>query len=196
MQGDERDQYLDKILIGGRERREIVIVDYDPAWPQRFEHERARIDAALGGTARGIHHIGSTSVRGLAAKPIIDILVIVDDPDDERAFEPALTGAGYELRVREPGHRMFRTLAKDVHVHVLARGDAEVDRHLVFRDQLRSSPEDRERYQQLKRSLAEREWSDMNHYADAKGPLIDEIIARAGQTRTPRLGTTRAARLG
>lgn len=180
MQGDERDQYLDKILIGGRERREIVIVDYDPAWPARFEHERARIDAALGGTARGIHHIGSTSVRGLAAKPIIDILVIVDDPDDELAFEPALTGAGYELRVREPGHRMFRTPAKDVHVHVLAQGDSEVDRHLAFRDQLRSSSEDRERYEQLKRSLAEREWSDMNHYADAKGPLIDEIIARAG----------------
>lgn len=175
----EHDGYLDRVLIGGRERREIVVVDYDPAWPQRFEHERARIEAVLGGVAGGIHHIGSTSVPGLAAKPIIDVLVTVEDPDDELAFGPALLSAAYELRVREPGHRMFRTAGKDVHVHVLAEDGLEVDRHLAFRDQLRRSREDRQRYERLKRSLAEREWPDMNDYADAKGPLIEEILARA-----------------
>lgn len=191
----ERDEYLDNVLIGGRERREIAIVDYDPAWPQRFEHERARIQAALGRVACGIHHIGSTSVPGLSAKPIIDVLVTIDDPEDELAFGPALAGAGYQLRVREAGHRMFRSAAKDVHVHVLAHDGVDVDRHLIFRDHLRRSPEDRERYALLKRSLAERQWSDMNHYADAKGPLIEEMLARAHQISPTESGHVRPARV-
>jgi GrpB-like predicted nucleotidyltransferase (UPF0157 family)/ribosomal protein S18 acetylase RimI-like enzyme len=176
---ETRDAYLDEVLIGGRERREIVVVDYEAAWPQRFEVERARIAVALGDGARRIEHIGSTSVPGLAAKPIVDVLVTVEDPDDESAFCSALADAGYELRVREPGHRMFRTPSRDVHVHVLPEGGTEVDRHLAFRDHLRRSPEDRARYEQLKRSLAQREWPDMNAYADAKGPLIEEILTRA-----------------
>jgi GrpB-like predicted nucleotidyltransferase (UPF0157 family) len=109
----------------------IEVVDYDPAWPQRFERERARIANALGDRAHAIEHIGSTAVPGLAAKPIVDVLLTVADPDDEAAFAPALIGAGYELRVREPGRRMFRTPAHDVHVHVRAPADPEVDRHLA-----------------------------------------------------------------
>jgi GrpB-like predicted nucleotidyltransferase (UPF0157 family)/GNAT superfamily N-acetyltransferase len=172
------DAYLDTVLIGGRERREIVIADYDPAWPRRFEAERERIASALGGATRRIEHIGSTSVPGLAAKPIIDVLVTVQDADDETAFGPALERAGYELRVREPGHRMFRTPARDVHLHVWNEHDPEVARHLAFRDRLRKSAADRIEYERLKRSLAKREWSDMNHYADAKGPLIEAILKR------------------
>ncbi len=179
MDGEDRDAYLDQVLVGGRERREIEVVDYDPAWPQRFQHERARITNALGDRACAIEHIGSTAVPGLAAKPIVDVLVTVEDPEAEPAFAPALIDAGYELRVREPGHRMFRTPARDVHIHVRALADPEVDRHLLFRNRLRQSPEDRHRYEQLKRALAERTWNDMNHYADAKGPLIEEILAGA-----------------
>jgi GrpB-like predicted nucleotidyltransferase (UPF0157 family) len=170
---------LDDVLIGGRERREIVIAEPDPAWPVRFRAERDRIAAALGERALRIEHIGSTSVPGLAAKPIVDVQVRVADPDDEPAFVPALEAAGYVLRVREPGHRMLRTPALDVHVHIRRDGDPAADRDLAFRDRLRASPADRAAYERLKRELATREWGDMNEYASAKGPLIEAILARA-----------------
>src|SRR5579884_2135462 len=96
-------------LIGGPERRRIVIADYDPDWPARFRREQRRIAAALGPTAVRIDHIGSTAVPGLAAKPIIDIDVSVRDVEDETSYSTALEQAGYVLRVRERGHRMFRT---------------------------------------------------------------------------------------
>ena len=172
------DHVLDEVLIGGREQRPIVIVDYDPAWPGRFELERDRIQRALGELAHRIEHIGSTSVPGLAAKPIVDVMVSVDNPADE-AIVAAMESAGYELRVREPGHRMFRTPERDVHVHVWPGADPEVERYLRFRDRLRHSAEDRLAYEQLKRDLASRDWPDMNYYAEAKGELIEAIIARA-----------------
>src|SRR6476620_2313423 len=106
-----------RVFIGERDGSIVRIVDYDDGWPQRFEEERARITDALGETARRVDHVGSTSVPGLGAKPIVDISVAVDDPDDEAAFAPALVAAGYELRVVEPEHRMFRTPARDVQVH-------------------------------------------------------------------------------
>jgi GrpB-like predicted nucleotidyltransferase (UPF0157 family) len=179
METPDRDAHLDAVLIGGREPRAIVIAEYDPAWPAWFEQERTRVATALGTLPRAIEHVGSTSVPGLAAKPIIDILVAVPDPDDEAAFAPLLAIAGYELRVREPGHRMFRTPARDVHVHVWRDGDDEVRRQLLFRDQLRRSPAHRAAYERLKRELSTREWRDMNEYADAKGALIEEILAAA-----------------
>ncbi len=91
----------------------------------------------------------------------------------------ALAAAGYELRVREPGHRMFRTPARDVHVHIWRDGDDEARRQLSFRDQLRRSPTHRAAYEHLKRELATREWRDMNEYADAKAELIEEILSAA-----------------
>lgn len=130
-----------------------------------------------------LEHIGSTAVPGLAAKPVIDVLVTVDDPDDESTLLPAFGSGGYELRVREPGHRMFRTPERDVHVHVWADANPQVDRCLAFRDRLRHSPEDRAAYGQLKRYLATREWSDTNEYADAKIELISAIITRADSRR-------------
>jgi GrpB-like predicted nucleotidyltransferase (UPF0157 family) len=175
----EREEYLDRVLIGGREKREIVIADYDPAWPTRFQRERERVKSALGDAAGRIEHFGSTAVPGLAAKPIIDVLVTVDDLRDDQWVIEALESAGYELRVREPGHRMFRTPVRDVHVHLWAGDDPEVERHLRFRDRLRGSAPDRAAYEQLKRDLARRHWDDMNFYADAKSELIAEILARA-----------------
>ncbi|MGZ4675294.1 MAG: GrpB family protein [Acidimicrobiia bacterium] len=162
-------------LIGGRERRPIVVVDHDPAWPQRFAVERARIAAALP-DATSIEHVGSTSVPGLPAKPIVDIQVAV--PGDLDAAIPPLEAAGYELRVREPEHRMLRTPARDVHVHLWA-DPVDTARHLLFRDWLRVSEEDRDLYAATKRELATRDWDDMNDYADAKSPIIASITARA-----------------
>ena len=167
-------------LIGGRERREIVIVSYDPAWPARFERERERISAALGARATAIEHVGSTAVPGLAAKPIVDVLVTVGDAEDE-ANVTALRDAGYVLRVREPGHRMVRRPELDVHVHLWAAGDAEVERMLRFREVLRADVGARDAYSQLKHELAQREWEDMNAYAEAKGPLIEQLLGRAPQ---------------
>jgi GrpB-like predicted nucleotidyltransferase (UPF0157 family) len=169
------------VLIGGSERRPIAIVSYDPYWADRFEHERVRIRRALGTRGRRIDHIGSTAVPGLAAKPIVDIDLSVDDPDDEAAYLPALERAGYQLRVRERGHRMLRTPDLEVHVHVCPAGGEWERRHLLFRDWLRVDAVDRGRYVAAKRQLARRDWPDMNAYADAKTTVIHEITARAEQ---------------
>ncbi len=107
--GKAFDEYLDRVLIGGREERDIRVVEYSELWPWRFETERRRIEGLLGETARRVEHVGSTAVAGLVAKPIVDIMVSIDDPEDESAYVPQLEGAGYVLRVRESGHRMFRS---------------------------------------------------------------------------------------
>jgi len=128
-----------EFLIGGNERRAIVLVDYDSSWPVCFQDERAKLTMALGTEAIGIEHIGSTAVPGLAAKPIIDVLVTVADIEDEPRYLPALQRAGYVLRVREPGHRMVRTPGLDVHVHIWPDGDPAVTAYLAFRNRLRST---------------------------------------------------------
>lgn len=180
MADSERDRHLNAVLVGGREPVPIVIAAYDPGWVTRFARERERIGAALEDRARRIEHVGSTSVPGLGAKPIVDILVTVAAVEPDGALVDAMERAGYPLRVREPGHRMFRTPDRDVHVHVLSEGDPEVGRMLGFRDRLRASPPDREAYEALKRALAERRWRDMNEYADAKGPFIEEVLGGLG----------------
>jgi GrpB-like predicted nucleotidyltransferase (UPF0157 family) len=172
------DDELDAVLIGGREPAILEIADYDPAWPARFEEERARIEAALGPQVLRIEHIGSTAVPGLAAKPIVDVLVVVEDPDAELRYARLMESEGYMLRVREPRHRMFRTPARDVHVHVWPAGSAEVDEYLLLRDWLRAHADDRRLYEEAKRALAGH-WRDANYYAEAKTPVIDEIKARA-----------------
>jgi GrpB-like predicted nucleotidyltransferase (UPF0157 family) len=176
------DEPLETGLIGGLEKREIKIVDYDTDWPKQFEMHARVIADALGGSALRIEHIGSTSVPGLAAKPIIDILVVVQDSADESAYLPQLEAAGYVLRVREPDwneHRMLRTPEKDVHIHIYSDGCPEIRRNLTFRDRLLRNAEDRRRYEQTKRELAAKEWADMNAYAEAKTEVIESIIASA-----------------
>ena len=168
--------------LGEPERVAIVIENYDPEWPRRFEIEKAKIEEALGERALAVEHIGSTSVVGLAAKPIIDICVVVADSSDEASYVPDLEAAGYRLRVREPDwheHRMLRTGARDVHVHVFTVGSSEIERHLMFRDRLRANDEDRALYAATKRRLAEKDWPTMQHYADAKDGIIALISARA-----------------
>nr|WP_218860440.1 GrpB family protein [Petropleomorpha daqingensis] len=176
---EKREAYLDRVLIGGREAAAITVVDYDERWPVRFGEIAERVRAAVGAAALGVEHIGSTSVPGLAAKPIVDVLLTVADVDDEAAYVPALESAGFVLRVREPAHRMVRTPARDVHVHVYEPGRPEVRDYLDLRDWLRVDAEDRALYAATKRVLARRRWSDMNDYADAKTEVIADILARA-----------------
>jgi GrpB-like predicted nucleotidyltransferase (UPF0157 family) len=179
MTSQERDAYLDSVLLGGREFVTVVVQDYDQEWPTVYASVRGRVMAALGARAVDVQHIGSTSVPGLAAKPVVDVLLTVKDVSDEPAYVPALEGAGFLLRVREPGHRMFRTHRKDVHLHVYEPDDQAVTDYLDLRDWLRVDSEDRERYAELKRNLSQRSWSDMNHYADAKSDVIQQVLTRA-----------------
>jgi GrpB-like predicted nucleotidyltransferase (UPF0157 family) len=166
-------------VFGERDGSSVRIVDYDPEWPARFESERSRISSALGAVARRIEHVGSTSVPGLAAKPVVDIMVTVDDPNDDANFVLALTKAGYVLRVIEPAHRMFRTPARDVHVHLWRAASDDERRHLLFRNWLRENADDRTRYESVKRELAKHQWDDSNDYAQAKSEVIAEIMGRA-----------------
>ena len=179
---DPIDERLREIIIGEVEPRAIVIADHDPAWPHRFRQEEAKIKLALAGTALAVEHVGSTSVPGLAAKPIVDVLLVVEDSADEASYLPAMEQAGYVLRVREPGwyeHRMFRTPEKDVHVHVFSVGSEEIRRLILLRDHLRADEGDRELYAATKRQLAGRDWPSVQHYADAKTGVIEGILTRA-----------------
>jgi GrpB-like predicted nucleotidyltransferase (UPF0157 family) len=169
----------DAVFIGGPEKREIVIEQYDPAWAARFEQVQASLAEALGPRALRIEHFGSTAVPGLGAKGIVDVLVGVEDVDDEAAYGPALEAHGFAIRVRQPGHRMYRTAEQDVHVHVFTDGGEEARIRLLFRDWLRRSPEDRRLYEGTKRELARQEWDATNDYSDAKGSVVAEILTRA-----------------
>ena len=160
----------------------VEIADYDPGWPQLFAREADRVRAALGDRVLLLEHVGSTAVPGLAAKPRIDILLVVTDSAEEPAYVPALEVAGYVLRNREPDwyeHRMFKGPDTDVNLHVFSPDCPEVERMLLFRDRLRGNEPDRRLYERTKRELARREWAYVQNYADAKTAVVEEIIARA-----------------
>ena len=160
----------------------VHLANYDPAWPALFAGHADRIGGALGDRALMIEHVGSTSVPGLAAKPTIDILLVVANSADEDSYVPAMEAAGYGLRIREPDfheHRMFLDHDRTTQVHVLTDGNEEIERYLLFRDRLRTNRADRELYERTKRALAQKEWKYVQNYADAKGPVVEDIIARA-----------------
>ena len=166
---------------------QITLHEYDPAWPERYSRLEREIRGALGRAALEIEHVGSTSVPGLIAKPIIDIVLVVADSAREDAYVPPLEAAGYTLRVREPDwfeHRMLLGGDDDVHLHVFSEGCSEVERMVRFRDRLRSSPADRERYAAEKRELAARHWRDVQDYADAKTAVISAICGPSASERT------------
>jgi GrpB-like predicted nucleotidyltransferase (UPF0157 family) len=160
----------------------IMLAEYDPEWPALYAREAGRIRVALGKAALDVEHVGSTSVPGLTAKPIIDIVLVVSDSADEASYLPALQEAGYVLRIREPDwfeHRLFKGPDTDINLHVFTVGTVEIDRMLRFRDRLRVSGSDREFYAQTKLDLAQRTWRHVQQYADAKTAVVAAIIDRA-----------------
>ncbi|MBM0234012.1 GrpB family protein [Micromonospora sp. STR1_7] len=176
-------EQVDAGLVGEAPRtwRSVVIEDYDPAWAQRFAAARALLTDALGARVISVEHVGSTAVPGLAAKPVIDIDLLVEDAEDESGYLPALERLGYRLVLREPwwhGHRMLLSPAEDVNLHVWPRGAPEPVRHRLFRDWLRSHPDDRERYATTKRRLARDTAHRPRDYSLAKNDVIDAIYAR------------------
>ena len=164
----------------------ILLVDHDPRWAELFAREAARIRAVLA-EALQIEHVGSTSVPGLPAKPILDIVLVVTDSADEAAYVPALESTGYRLHIRESDwyeHRMFKGPDTDVNLHTFSPGCPEVDRMLMFRNWLRVNPADRQLYARTKSALAQKEWTFVQQYADAKSAVIDEIMTRARRHRS------------
>jgi GrpB-like predicted nucleotidyltransferase (UPF0157 family) len=162
----------------------LVVMPYNAAWSAQFETERAQIQRAFGELAAHFEHIGSTSVEGLAAKPIIDIAIIVESAEDAiRAITP-LVRLGFTCfgEAEIPGRIYFHRHAyAPCHIHLYVRDNPELERHLLFRDYLRAHPETAQQYAELKFALAEKFRNDRPGYTEAKTEFIRgiEAIARA-----------------
>ena len=178
------DEALAAITVGAPARLDgpVVLAPPDPAWPAFSEAEAAAIRVALGSRVVLLEHCGSTSVPGLPAKPIIDMVLEVPDAADEPAYVPDLEAAGWVLRIREPDwyeHRLFKGPRVSVNLHVFSAGCPETRRMLAFRDHLRADDADRALYRRTKEALAARTWRYVQHYADAKSTVVAEIMVRA-----------------
>ena len=163
----------------------IEIKPYDPGWPEWFLVERARVMAALGELAAAVEHSGSTAVPGMAAKPILDILVGVDDfKDAPRAVAP-LAGLGYEYQGElRPGWLFFRTDdPHDRHLHVVERDGQDWWAQLAFRDALRADSELVAEYERVKTDLAARFADDRASYTAGKGEFVNSALERARAAR-------------
>ncbi len=160
----------------------IFLAPYNPEWPRLFRRLKKRIQAALEDDMLLLEHVGSTSVPGLAAKPIIDMVLAVADSSDEAAYANRLEQSGFVLRIREPEwyeHRLFKASDIKANVHVFSDGCEEIGQMLLFRDWLRNHEADRVLYEETKRELAARTWKYTQNYADAKSDVVQEILARA-----------------
>jgi GrpB-like predicted nucleotidyltransferase (UPF0157 family) len=163
-------------------RGRIELHEYDGRWPGLYAREEERLRQVLGNRVVRVEHAGSTSVPGLPAKPIVDIVLEVPDTRSEAAYVPALEAAGYTLTIREPDwfeHRLFKGPDTNINLHVFSRACSEVDRMVVFRDWLRTYAPDRDLYLRAKRRLAERDWEYVQDYADAKSDVVAEVMRRA-----------------
>jgi GrpB-like predicted nucleotidyltransferase (UPF0157 family) len=160
----------------------IDLEPYNPQWPSLYARLEAQIREALAAKALMIEHVGSTSVPGLSAKPVIDVALAVLDSADESAYVPPLERSGYVLRIREPDwfeHRLLKSPAIDGNIHVFSRSCEEIRRMLAFRDWLRSIEDGRKLYERTKQELAARTWKYMQNYADAKSVVVRKILDRA-----------------
>jgi GrpB-like predicted nucleotidyltransferase (UPF0157 family) len=181
----ETDEEMAAIRVSGTVtplNAQIYLAPYDPAWPVQYEAEAAKIRTALGEAALALEHVGSTSIPGLPAKPIIDIVLCVADSADEDAYVPALTAQGYRLHLREPDWEQHRVMKGDwplVNLHVFTVGSPELVRMVAFRDRCRAHPEELTLYREAKQALAGQVWRHVQHYANAKGEVVEAIIQRA-----------------
>ena len=169
-------------MLGATGGGRVEVVPYDPGWPGRFHWKRGVMRAALGPAAGSIDHMGSTAVPGLAAKPVIDILVSISDVEDEESYRVPLERTGLQFRSRDEVHRYFRPPAgslRDVQVHV-AEADSDWRReHLLFRDYLRAHSDVADAYGALKLRLAAEHPTDRIAYTDMKGAFIREALVDA-----------------
>ena len=163
----------------------IEVTDPDPAWPRQYADLAGRIRQALGWRVLQLEHVGSTSVPGLAAKPIIDIDLTVADPGREPDYMPALETIGFRLAIREPwwyGHRVLRAAEPHCNLHVFGFDSPELVKHRIFRDWLQGNPDERDRYAAAKREAASEASVRGEHvmqYNARKQQVIREIYHRA-----------------
>lgn len=168
----------------------IQLAEYDSSWPRLFQLEAQRIRDALGVHLMQLEHVGSTSVPGLAAKPAIDIVLVVPDSSNEATYLPTLEQQGYFLHIREPDwyqHRMLKGPDTNINLHVFSTGCVEFERMVAFRDWLRTHAADRLLYEQTKRELASRTWKHVQNYADAKTKVVEDILERAKHGQASRV---------
>ncbi len=185
------EQRIRAATIGEPERLAglIELAPYDATWPLQYEREAEHVRATLGDRALRIEHVGSTSIPGIAAKPIIDMLLVVANSSDEASYVPSMEEQGYTLRIREPDwyeHRLLKGPSANINLHVFSAACPEIQRMIGFRDHLRADAADRELYQRTKQALAARRWKYVQEYADAKTQVVEAIIARAGPPTSPR----------
>ncbi len=176
---------LDPWVPGAAPATSIEIAEPDPGWPQRYQELAAQIRGALGGRALQLEHVGSTSVPGLPAKPVIDIDLTVDDPGREADYVPPLEKIGFRLVIREPwwyGHRVLVSDEPRANLHVFGLDSPEAVRHRIFRDWLRGNPDERDRYAAAKRQAASAANAAGEHvmqYNARKQQVVREIYRRA-----------------
>jgi GrpB-like predicted nucleotidyltransferase (UPF0157 family) len=181
----ETDEEMAALRVSGQVtplNAQIYLAPYDPTWPAQYEGEAAKIRDALGDAALLLEHVGSTSIPGIPAKPIIDILLALANSADEASYVPALTAQGYRLHLREPDweqHRVMKGENPAVNLHVFTIGSSEIERMVGFRDRCRTHPEELQLYRDTKQALAGQVWRHVQHYANAKGEVVEAIIARA-----------------
>ena len=168
----------------------VIILDYDPLWPQQFQTLRSRIAAVLDELPTAIEHVGSTAVPGLAAKPIIDIDVLLKSSTDFPLVIARLSSLGYEHRgdLGVTGREAFRVPPDDVphHLYVCPHDSQEYRRHIAFRNHLRTHPEDANAYAALKRMLADKFGADRDAYNKGKAEFVADILRRAYHVSSPR----------
>jgi len=176
------EEKLAQVTVGDRQEHNstINLTEYSVNWPIRYREINDTITRALGDLVMLLEHVGSTSVPGLAAKPIIDIVLEVSDSDREIDYIPALESIEFCLRIREPDwykHRLLKL--DDVNLHVFSHNCSETIRMLRFRDWLRARPDERDLYLAKKQELASRVWKHVQNYADAKSEVVTAIMSRA-----------------
>lgn len=174
--------------------RKVEVVPHDPRWRGAFEAEAKQVAAALGENVVAVHHIGSTAIPGIYAKPVVDLLVEVGDIKEVDGRGSAMESLGYEVMGEYgiPGRRYFRKDTREGirtrHVHAFETGSAEVARHLAFRDYMIAHPAEAQSYSALKRRLAEEHPQSIDGYMDGKDGFIKEIDRRAARWRTSQTG--------
>ncbi len=167
-----------------RDKEEIEILPHDPHWYNIFEEEKKALSRILNNSLIDLHHIGSTSIPGIYAKPIIDILPVVDDIRHVDTLDEAFKSLGYEVK-REfgiPGRRFFTKRLngkRTFNVHIFQKGHADINRHLLFRDYMRVHPEDAEAYSNLKRTLVQNFPTDIEKYCWGKNDFVKSIEEKA-----------------
>lgn len=167
--------------VAGQPKAELIEVQaYDANWPVLYQRLSQDILEALGDKALTIAHVGSTAVIGLPAKPVIDIDVLVADPEQEEDYVPALEALGYELSIRERSwyqHRMLRQEDPRVNLHVFGPDCSEHIRHILFRDWLSTHPEDLQRYADAK-TQAKEGVSNVRDYNQRKQAVVRDIYRK------------------